>query len=171
MSGFQTTYEELKLEYEDFWVGIRICFQTTYEELKPATGRGMTLTTRLPDYLWGIETAIISIDSCLLHCFQTTYEELKPPVIKVQGLNLDASRLPMRNWNTLELWDWMKAPLWLPDYLWGIETRPVLGCHVFQVGLPDYLWGIETLLRVRTKNIERDASRLPMRNWNLYLLR
>ena len=79
--------------------------------------------------------------------FQTTYEELKPGtnclVIRSDG----ASRLPMRNWNSiyekhfpdedlasrLPMRNWNPDPsdviysgIWLPDYLWGIETGNVV---------------------------------------------
>jgi len=100
--------------------------------------------TKLPDYLWGIET-FSSFSFYFCFCF--------------------ASRLPMRNWNracVLDYWRWhygfqttyeeLKLSLfsehpvnliWLPDYLWGIETCPP--------GRRAYFW---------------HASRLPMRNWN-----
>ena len=53
----------------------------------------------------------------------------------------------------------------LPDYLWGIETLLDV-VSIFAFVLPDYLWGIETHL-VYIARGDFDASRLPMRNWNL----
>jgi len=55
---------------------------------------------KLPDYLWGIETAYnkLKVDRPW-ESFQTTYEELKR---KIE----DSYREPKK----------------LPDYLWGIET-------------------------------------------------
>ena len=95
----------------------------------------------LPDYLWGIETSFNTPVNVGFESFQTTYEELK----------------------LLEsLWNIEFATL--PDYLWGIETR--LAQHkrlLWQ--LPDYLWGIETAVRADILR-NRNASRLPMRNWN-----
>jgi len=72
----------------------------------------------------------------------------------------------MRNWNAAFDKDLMKI-VRLPDYLWGIETvidsilLPVLA------SLPDYLWGIETFLLEFLLPLFYQASRLPMRNWNL----
>jgi len=108
-----------------------------------------------------------------------------------RSLPVPASRLPMRNWNVLEPWirglrsgfqttyeelkpaicDGLNTSIWLPDYLWGIETRcsgnynrgnnasrlPMRNWNIdFGQGLdttsllPDYLWGIETLLSWET---------------------
>jgi len=78
-----------------------------------------------------------------------------------------ASRLPMRNWN---LWcrpqDWL--PSRLPDYLWGIETLQACS-SCLQYWLPDYLWGIETDFSLASIAFQA-ASRLPMRNWNFWLI-
>jgi len=54
------------------------CFQTTYEELKRSPHWVICRSCGLPDYLWGIETTSFLI---------------------VFPLSLQASRLPMRNWN------------------------------------------------------------------------
>ena len=122
MSGFQTTYEELKRSIascfrvrvmasrlpmrnwnsERHLVGFRHLqgFQTTYEELKlPAPSVNSQILPQLPDYLWGIETTNASAISSRCHSFQTTYEELKPRDGSEVATCLDASRLPMRNWN------------------------------------------------------------------------
>ncbi|SSC12725.1 conserved protein of unknown function [Mesotoga infera] len=76
MTSFQTTYEELKL---NFLVGVTVWFgfQTTYEELKPI------MNTKL------LETTMFS--------FQTTYEELKQFNPADEWAVPAASRLPMRN--------------------------------------------------------------------------
>ena len=98
--GFQTTYEELKLEswiwieggidmLPDYLWGIetlslaeyvceRVSFQTTYEELKLFSNDTVRILLKLPDYLWGIETTFFVLLILIQLCFQTTYEELKP---------------------------------------------------------------------------------------------
>ncbi len=125
------------------------------------------VVTRLPDYLWGIETGILLLVRTELELgFQTTYEELKLELRWYHhAVEIAASRLPMRNWNAhrlsfepfvfasrLPMRNWNgRAPAWLrhrsyqlPDYLWGIETRfPRPRAWGLQT-LPDYLWGIET---------------------------
>ena len=129
------------------WTAPLSCFQTTYEELKRAVMLPMPLPTKsLPDYLWGIETTFFQNPKKLSLRFQTTYEELKHELWPPGAVAfVSASRLPMRNWN----WNkpiWRALILvWLPDYLWGIETSE----------LPDF-------------QVKAVASRLPMRNWNLF---
>ena len=101
-----------------------MCFQTTYEELKLPGGSVIAPSHfMLPDYLWGIETRVVSwgrvryirsfqttyeelkLDYLdYVHdiqlSFQTTYEELKPASQRSKiPLPKPASRLPMRNWN------------------------------------------------------------------------
>jgi len=74
--------------------------------------------------------------------FQTTYEELK---------HFDVDSRPYL--------------IWLPDYLWGIETGWVLRCprlsRCFQTTY-------EELKRNQSRHycLFSNASRLPMRNWN-----
>ena len=97
-------------------------FQTTYEELKLVTHKVNSLFFPLPDYLWGIETRAWDFKRKLFKCFQTTYEELKPSYLCLQvRQGLAASRLPMRNWNFSFFVISVGSPS-LPDYLWGIET-------------------------------------------------
>jgi len=122
-SSFQTTYEELKPATERLpTTSVSPCFQTTYEELKRAIYHPrLNFLLRLPDYLWGIETANAVTTEKLNARFQTTYEELK--------LRLSCT---------------MVTANWLPDYLWGIETRASDIDGEGTGWLPDYLWGIET---------------------------
>jgi len=145
----------------------------------------------LPDYLWGIETYLHQIyESLKKKSFQTTYEELKHTIQLLAEEVYNASRLPMRNWNSPEsfvLWGcglsfqttyeelkpchiaiiFWAIGLPLPDYLWGIETRFGYLCRHDNSWLPDYLWGIETgRLGVYLQSCRGAASRLPMRNWN-----
>ena len=163
-SGFQTTYEELKptltlwmfsifsrfqTTYEELKPGGKLqarptriaCFQTTYEELKPREEFASYPFAKLPDYLWGIETRLPQSCCIQLFRFQTTYEELK--------LWTTSGTFPAFSFQTtyeelkLVIFRTSATQLWLPDYLWGIETR---------------IWW--TVWR------HRCASRLPMRNWN-----
>jgi len=120
--GFQTTYEELKLD-EDVEYHIQNSrFQTTYEELKLLFCASVQLRTnyasRLPMRNWNY-----FIDRrCQRLCrFQTTYEELKLSISDLFTLNSCASRLPMRNWNR-DSTGRLRLGSTLPDYLWGIET-------------------------------------------------
>jgi len=64
-----------QVDTRGFW-----CFQTTYEELKHSRKRGTYRMIKLPDYLWGIETLRVVRDRIRTH---------------------EASRLPMRNWNSI----------------------------------------------------------------------
>jgi len=102
-SRFQTTYEELKLVNYIIFCGRIQSFQTTYEELKHVSSISLECFSKLPDYLWGIETTATRV-TALKAVF--------------------ASRLPMRNWN-VRLAPSPSAKLLLPDYLWGIETQVV----------------------------------------------
>jgi len=107
----------------------RLCclrFQTTYEELK---------------LNFQPESSVASAEPS----FQTTYEELKlRKIFLMIAVKMFASRLPMRNWNSItifRLWLaihesfqttyeelklsiglWLTVDCMLPDYLWGIET-------------------------------------------------
>jgi len=106
------------------------------------TLRGRGNRSPLPDYLWGIETRYLLKKLSRSWSFQTTYEELKPTRSPGTGrTEVEASRLPMRNWNQLQQTG-LTMMGWLPDYLWGIETP------------------------TRGHSRACDASRLPMRNWN-----
>ncbi len=166
-AGFQTTYEELKPKkaipnaayivlpdylwgieteispYEErwYWFG----FQTTYEELKLLSSPISKSRPSLPDYLWGIETCSQPTNRIsLLPSFQTTYEELKPNFLAfLFCLRCHASRLPMRNWNSLPLPEVLEGytASRLPMRNWNKSFSLVIeGME----RLPDYLWGIET---------------------------
>ncbi len=143
VSGFQTTYEELKLRHlrHD---GRRFRFQTTYEELKHLglTQREIeTLASRLPMRNWNWQRATFSSQSvCRLPDYLWGIET---DWFHRHSVNLAASRLPMRNWNGGPPFMIFGAIL-LPDYLWGIETNKVSPRYSVPWELPDYLWGIET---------------------------
>ena len=120
----------------------------------------------LPDYLWGIETfskvrrwiegiaprlpmrnwnsVSQRIGQLSPTSSQTTYEELKP--FKID----DSSRTTARSQTTYEELKLRSrhvitsSLLWLPDYLWGIETFAYALLPLLALLLPDYLWGIET---------------------------
>jgi len=187
--SFQTTYEELKLFTSVGtlnWQTSR--FQTTYEELKPALAAGMGIGTflasrlpmrnwnfymsecyghfgTLPDYLWGIETpSWPDTFSNLNISFQTTYEELKQGIIKVKLLAIGASRLPMRNWNSMMLPHFricLQASR-LPMRNWnGLYPTMWADHHRFQTTYEE----LKRIL-VWTSCSVNSASRLPMRNWN-----
>ena len=122
-------------------------FQTTYEELKPRSRAGtISGNSSLPDYLWGIETLPPRTVCCHHRCFQTTYEELKP---------VWNWRFPEPDPGFQTTYEELKLPgdndfsylVWLPDYLWGIETMPLHTVTDWRWWLPDYLWGIETKVR------------------------
>jgi len=189
--SFQTTYEELKLRPQFLKLGTDERFQTTYEELKPKVSMPEAAPFwPLPDYLWGIETQESRDLPARSSGFQTTYEELKLEPVEPFLCFAMASRLPMRNWNSALATNSGFGSFWLPDYLWGIETRrsrvnhklelasrlPMRNWNLFTLwilllvlALPDYLWGIETFKIGKYAIDPHSASRLPMRNWNHFL--
>jgi len=163
-TSFQTTYEELKLEFlernqildqlPDYLWGIETrAVPPTYDRLRP-----------LPDYLWGIETIVLSIFPVNSLRFQTTYEELKLFVSHLLTAASVASRLPMRNWNLMEsglhvvcskasrlpMRNWnARIPLnWVET--WCFQTTYEELKPVFAV----------------SASVVVPASRLPMRNWD-----
>ena len=165
---FQTTYEELKLTHRRAMIWAVGRFQTTYEELKqhidlkswisyhasrlPMRNWNQEEKTerrcdvRLPDYLWGIETALRNAEEFVYLRFQTTYEELKlgDHVSRLE-ITYRASRLPMRNWN---YWRCRQSRSILPSFQTTYEElklgRAWKWPNSFSESLPDYLWGIET---------------------------
>ncbi len=123
--GFQTTYEELKhnprrdlpldLPLPDYLWGIEtdkimdsvVCrrrFQTTYEELKH---RYLNMyrsgdPRRLPDYLWGIETSVDWMGLYFIYMLPDYLWGIETHVVVDNDyLRRIASRLPMRNWNSI----------------------------------------------------------------------
>ncbi len=142
-SGFQTTYEELKLFLLSVMLYPPLCFQTTYEELKLGVWTGLNRfprsASRLPMRNWNYH---YPCKSTLPSRFQTTYEELK----QLSGRELDLLKQ-------------------LPDYLWGIETRlsRLRPWHParFQTTYEE----LKPFRELDASGIE-PASRLPMRNWN-----
>ena len=119
----------------------------------------------LPDYLWGIETSRHSAEHRKHLRFQTTYEELKRPSCPWSDFPASASRLPMRNWNMATNASKLPPAGFQTTYE---ELKPGNDLYgQFCVWLPDYLWGIETIVWAGfwPSNL---ASRLPMRNWNAW---
>jgi len=171
----------------------RRCFQTTYEELKlsHSTAFGFCFI-KLPDYLWGIETAVgVAWDYNAESRFQTTYEELKLiSFTSAIAAAASASRLPMRNWNDISfpssmylsnarfqttyeelklLWRFLKKRDTRPRFQTTYEELKPSSSPYFVppvIALPDYLWGIETRAGSDDSEDQLPASRLPMRNWN-----
>jgi len=120
----------------------------------------------LPDYLWGIETVPGTLALAGQKSFQTTYEELKLRISRNLESTRSASRLPMRNWNTVCS---KPVPISLSSFQTTYEELKLVWNHtaVFKCAwLPDYLWGIETFYPKHTVLRLSLASRLPMRNWN-----
>ncbi len=144
----------------------------------------------LPDYLWGIETHNgdsygcdrlnasrlpmrnwNNFGSALIRAshfsgFQTTYEELKQAgSVYPRGPWPPASRLPMRNWNPVTPSSF--RPIWLPDYLWGIETLPEpKSNYENSYGFQTTYEELKLSRMLRVEILCEKASRLPMRNWN-----
>ncbi len=78
-----------------------------------------------------------------------------------------ASRLPMRNWNSV-LRDRFRSTLGtLPDYLWGIETSCACPCDRSMLGFQTTYEELKPTASVSAISWSCTASRLPMRNWNL----
>jgi len=99
---FQTTYEELKLPISVSLVSPPEGFQTTYEELKPGGDMPLDGKRQLPDYLWGIETSSSACSqriSFQLPDYLWGIETTK--IWTGRDIRCRASRLPMRNWNSL----------------------------------------------------------------------
>jgi len=108
---------------------------------------GYAQQPELPDYLWGIETAMSFWTLIEESRFQTTYEELKRRSTRERYKHNSASRLPMRNWNHPR----SSFPFArLPGFQTTYEELKLLSSITS--------WGMTTL-----------ASRLPMRNWNVSL--
>ena len=159
--GFQTTYEELKLNSRwpvlDNWDASRLPMRNwNISKFLIAS------SDSLPDYLWGIETHLIQVwrQQVALPDYLWGIETLFPRFISTQ------LGLPDYLWGieTLFSADWQLS-VRLPDYLWGIETPRTLRSSRW-FWLPDYLWGIETSYTLHTLSPSFPASRLPMRNWN-----
>jgi len=123
----------------------------------------------LPDYLWGIET-------------ETAEQPLLPSRNRASRLPMRnwnslkycanfpisvASRLPMRNWNAVSSAEigTIKPASRLPMRNWN-SISSMYSLTLFL--LPDYLWGIETTTAKRRYQTGVRASRLPMRNWNSF---
>jgi len=79
-------------------------FQTTYEELKqvPALLSEIRAGFKLPDYLWGIETLILSFSSAAIFASRLPMRNWNSPAFSLNSVRKGASRLPMRNWNATD---------------------------------------------------------------------
>jgi len=123
----------------------------------------------LPDYLWGIETAQ---SWCVLRCSDSAsrlpMRNWNCPWRYKSGPSFLASRLPMRNWNSYILARILFLFGFQTTYeelkLYYIESESIQSTE-----LPDYLWGIETNPDWQATGWSGCASRLPMRNWNVFL--
>ena len=162
--GFQTTYEELKLESIQKTRMKPICFQTTYEELKPFRFRFRFRAPRLPMRNWNqnnqeYEDRLIGAPRLpmrnwntdqifqythISYCSQTTYEELKHLNYYYIKKDYQAPRLPMRNWN-MNFWTHFQQQKSAPR-------------------LPMRNWNLRISFNASTDVV---APRLPMRNWNM----
>ena len=144
----------------------------------------------LSDYLWGIETPwknIAGFDYRIAlrlpmrnwnssrgssslgfaPCSQTTYEELKLRTFPLGSCGSNALRLPMRNWNSKAFEKCRESPVWLSDYLWGIETSQDA------INIPKIVFALRLPMRNWNSGFQNGllkpvylALRLPMRNWN-----
>jgi len=77
VAGFQTTYEELKPNFQDPWVMFWGASRLPMRNWNVSSWV-LSFPIELPDYLWGIETLYFRL---------------------IHEANKAASRLPMRNWN------------------------------------------------------------------------
>jgi len=101
LNRFQTTYEELKLiNATPATIPAIASFQTTYEELKPCRFGGWCCSwSRLPDYLWGIETVFDAIADGFVVLPDYLWGIETWLSCSIDAGTHSASRLPMRNWN------------------------------------------------------------------------
>ena len=144
MTGYQPTYEELKLFNPGNYV----------------FSRGVT---SLPMRNWNAvaekpSSASISVTSLPMRNWNILLDDHFPAPV----------RLPAYLWGI----ETQHAPnesirlLWLPAYLWGIETRKIPTSRAPGCRLPAYLWGIETLEIAKPFLFHLFVTSLPMRNWN-----
>ena len=118
---FQTTYEELKhrvAEVTTSYFASRLPMRNWNLEVKM---KKLLVIVLLPDYLWGIETreSLRSDRGSWLPDYLWGIETFF--FLSVEE-SVNASRLPMRNWNRNSGSVGNSSAL-LPDYLWGIETE------------------------------------------------
>ena len=184
-TGFQTTYEELKLllkwSHTINWASrlpmrnwnfdgtargkIRVVLPDYLWGIETSISLSHRICLWLPDYLWGIETLMLTDALKLLRCFQTTYEELKLQLNCVRSIEEEkASRLPMRNWNTLNV-----AGISFAGTSFQTTYEELKQAYL---SLIEYVYGFQTTyeeLKHRNElqiDTQSGASRLPMRNWN-----
>ena len=119
-------------------------------------------------YLWGIETPLLTkiqmyylrfystyeelkplkiyADITICKCFYSTYEELKQPVTSFKvSYSFKVFTVPMRNWN-----DYMPMALATKQFSFTVPMRNwnylLWIQHLQDMPVLQYLWGIETLL-------------------------
>ncbi len=185
---FQTTYEELKLLSPSVLIQRHSGFQTTYEELKHECSNKRISKLELPDYLWGIETPPHPSGAI---CPERLPDylwgiETKDSTTLFAG-TIDASRLPMRNWNAsaclisqqrfcfqttyeeLKLTTRRRSKKESCFQTTYEELKHVRECCAFQVAYHSFQTTYEELKRRNPKasRLLSFASRLPMRNWNI----
>ena len=153
-SGYQPTYEELKQESEGKQYPNFSRYQPTYEELK----------RQIPGQLQ---------PGCFR--YQPTYEELKLSSYRLLLLLLCSYQPTYEELKLCYIFSTKNYIIWLPAYLWGIET---LNTHLLEkmllwlpatmrwnfdphefdeaVALPAYLWG-----ETKNSSVEWGAGRLP----------
>jgi len=143
-------------------------FQTTYEELKLVCVAIIGYPrVSLPDYLWGIETR--GIENWWGNVWQASRLPMRnwnSQRATFLNQNVLASRLPMRNWNMrismLAVTTFVASRL--PMRNWNSSCRPWPNTNA---------WSFQTTyeeLKLYNPNTAYarwlEASRLPMRNWN-----
>ena len=72
----------------------------------------------------------------------------------------------MRNWNPPDSAR-LFGTIWLPDYLWGIETKGVVALLDINKSFQTTYEELKLFGFRRERNRKTQASRLPMRNWNI----
>ena len=139
--------ETLKL-IEDYLLRI-FSFEPTYEGLKlKKCLQEIETQGAFWAYLWGIETILhISIQIC------------SPKVLS----------LPMRDWNTILLFElyFELFVLSLPMRDWNGTTKTDIAVATAKFWA--YLWGIETAKRIMEEYEIATVLSLPMRDWNIMM--
>jgi len=146
-NGFQTTYEELKRSKVSEVSTLEYASRLPMRNWNLRAGQENFAVRMLPDYLWGIETVWIRPQWTHTQLrFQTTYEELKPPMSTTSG-----------------------CEPWLPDYLWGIETSSNTNYQFRERGFQTTYEELKLSDDLEKMEPNVLASRLPMRNWNIFV--
>jgi len=131
-------------------------------------GRESADASSLPDYLWGIETTVAATDPIWATELPDYLWGIETGYSRFSRVPFQASRLPMRNWNSPEscgrkfrndcfqtTYEELKR-----EYSSKLFNKPSSG---FQTTYE------ELKLGGKSENVaDGSASRLPMRNWNRY---